>query len=386
LQRQLPYNFVVQVSYNGNRGTRLRSDFNRINALPIEALQLGNAILFKPLSVVTPLERTYATSVGFTLPAENAVFPGFNGTVADALRPFPQYRFIRNQLESDGQSLYNAGTLKLDRRFAQGIQFGLSYTFSKVITDAAEDLFGGTRIGGLVQNPANRRALRGVSPNDVPHVFVVNYLLELPFGKGRRFLNRGGVVNALLGGFQFSGIQRYQSGRPLVVSNSEGTRFLSLEGLGIQGALRPNLTGQPIVTNNPQEGLNFRALNPGAFVAPPDFEGGPGFLTDAGQINPAYRAYFSNPSRFLGNAPIVFDDVRLFPFFIENINLLKKTRLTETTTLELGIEAFNIFNRSRFFDPASDLITRESFGQADRNSSFQGFLPRQVQLRARFIF
>ncbi|MDQ3754935.1 MAG: TonB-dependent receptor, partial [Acidobacteriota bacterium] len=129
IQRELPYNFALQISYIGNRGTRLRSDFNRINGLPLDTLKLGNAILFKPLADVTATERAYASSVGITLPASpGTVFPGFNGSVADSLRPFPQYRFIRNQLESDGRSWYNALQVKLDRRFAQGIQFGLSYT------------------------------------------------------------------------------------------------------------------------------------------------------------------------------------------------------------------------------------------------------------------
>lgn len=382
MQRQLPYNFVVQLGYVGNRGTRLRSDFNRINGLPLETLRLGNSILFKPLRDVNADDRAYASSVGITLPTNrDAVFSGFDGSVADSLRPFPQYRFIRNQLESEGQSFYNAGTVKLDRRFAQGIQFGLSYTFSKVITDAAEDLFGGTRIGGLVQNPNNRRALRGVSPNDVPHVFVVNYLFELPFGKGKRFVDQGGIVNTLLGGFQISGIQRYQSGRPLVISNSRGTRFLSVEGLGFQGDLRPNLTGQPILTDNPRSGTSFRVLNANAFAFPTDFGAPP-----TGDVrDPRYAAFYADPQRFLGNAPIVYDDIRPFPFSIENVNLLKKTRLTETMSIELGIEAFNIFNRTRFFDPSGN-IDAGDFGFAGRNSSFTEFTPRQVQLRARFIF
>ncbi len=96
--------------------------------------------------------------------------------------------------------------------------------------------------------------LKTVSPSHSPHVFVTNFLAEIPFGKGRKFLDKGGIVNAIFGGFQVSGIFRIQQGTPLVFSldpdnNSNspeipGGNFLELAG--IFGRLRPNLTGQPI--------------------------------------------------------------------------------------------------------------------------------------------
>ncbi len=98
-------------------------------------------------------------------------------------------------MESQGQSFYNALKLNLQRRFSQGTQFGVSYTFAKMLTDAAEDLFGETPIGGVIQNPYDRRALRTPSPNVVPHSLVINFLAELPFGKDKRYLNRPGFVD-----------------------------------------------------------------------------------------------------------------------------------------------------------------------------------------------
>jgi hypothetical protein len=71
----------------------------------------------------------------------------------------------------------------LQRRFGQGLHLGVSYTFAKLLTDAAEDLFGGTPISGVVQNPYDRESLWSPSTNVVPHSFVANYLYELPFGK-----------------------------------------------------------------------------------------------------------------------------------------------------------------------------------------------------------
>ena len=201
LQRQLPWNLAVQVSYIGSKGTRLRSNFEPVNKLPLEALKLGLPLLSKPLADVTAVERAFAASVGVPLPASPAaVYPGFNTqfgdfaqSVSQALRPFPQYGIIENLLESEGQSIYHAGKIDLQRRFSQGIQFGLSYTHAKLITDAAEDIFGNSPLNGVVQNPYDRASLRTISPSIPPHSLVFNYILEAPFGKGKRFLDRGGL-------------------------------------------------------------------------------------------------------------------------------------------------------------------------------------------------
>jgi hypothetical protein len=396
-QRQLPYNFAIEVGYNGNRGTRLRSNFNRINALPLNAIRLGQEILGAPLSRITNpgpgdvafsnAARALAQSVGVTLPASNnAVFTGFNGSVSQALRPFPQYRDIRNQLESQGRSEYNALQVRLNRRFTQGIQFGLSYTFSRLETDASEDLFGDALLGGVLQSPFIERRME-VSPNDVPHAVVFNYIIELPFGRGRRFLNRGGIVNVLFGGFQINAIHRYQSGIPFRVSQTNTGGFLGSDITGFGGALRPSLTGTPIATGNEPGGVRFQFANPAAFAFTPLPNQAPPLLVN-GQLNPAYAAFNNDPNRFFGTAPAVFPDVRTPAYFNENIGLLKRTHFSENVALELGIEAFNVFNRTRYLFPVIDVsfinnpqnVTGFGVAEVDPNSR------RTVQLRARLIF
>ena len=381
LQRELPGKFAASIGYIGHRGTRLRSNFERLNAVPLDALKLGFPLLNKQLADVTAAERTYAAALGTPLPASpNAVYAGFSGSVAQALRPFPQYGRVRSQLESNGQSWYNAVQAKLDRRFAQGIQFGASYTFSKLITDASEDLFGGSPIGELLQNPYDRRQIRTVSPNNPYHVFVFNYIFELPFGKGKRFLNGGGT-DRLFGGWQISGIHRYQSGLPLVVRDTEPGRAGFLGLVGFEGALRPNLTGQQIFTGDPETGIGFQLVNRAAFATPPNFQAPP--TSDV--TNPAYGAYYAQPTRFFGNAPPVLDYARSLPFFSENFSVLKKTRLTETTTIELRAEFFNLFNRHRYFGPDNDLRSG-GFGRSGVVNSNEVYAPRNVQLGLRFIF
>lgn len=391
IQRQLPYNFVVSLSYIGNRGTRLRSSFNPLNSLPLDALKLGNALLRKRLENVTASDRAYAASVGFPLPASpNAVYPNFNnqvgndllkGTVAQALRPFPQYGPINNRLESQGQSFYNGFKVDLQRRFTNGIQFGASYTFSKLITDAASDLYGGSALTGVLQNPADRRSLRSISPDDVPHNFVFNYLLELPFGKGKKFLNQGGIIDRIVGGFQVSGIQRYRSGTPITVFIAGGRReFLDLIGYG--GNLRPNLTGQPFYAASP--GISgdferFRYLNPAAFVAPRVYAG-----TTAAIGSAEYAAYYANPLDFLGTAAPTFNNLRTKPFYTEDLSIIKKTRLTETTYFEIRAEFFNLLNRNRPAGPEANLDAGNNFGVSGFFSDPDQ--PRRIQLGARFVF
>jgi len=388
LQRELPYGFAASLSYIGNKGTRLRSSFNPLNSLPVEALRLGDALLRKKLVDVTASDRAYATSVGFTLPSgPDAVYPGFGGqtgssllerSVAQSLRPFPHYGNINNRLESQGQSFYNALKVELQRRFTDGIQFGASYTFSKLLTDAAEDLYGGSALTGILQNPADRRSLRSLSPGDVPHSFVVNYLVELPFGKGKRFLNQGGFVDRLVGGFQISGIQRYRSGTPIAIFIGGGRReFLDL--LGIGGNVRPNLTGQPFFTDNLGGGSDFfRYFNRAAFALPTDFRG-----TTAAIGSAEYRAFYANPSVFLGTAAPTSNDLRTKPFFSEDLSILKKTRITETTAIEFRAEFFNLFNRSRPIAPGAN-FDAGNFGDSGFFADI--FQPRRIQLGARFIF
>ena len=391
IQRQLPHQFAVQVSYIGSKGTRLRSNFDPINKVPLNALKLGLPLLSKQLSAVTPVERAFAASVGVPLAASpNAVYPGFGsqggafaGTVAQSLRQFPQYGIINNRLESQGQSFYNAGKVDLTRRFANGIQGGLSYTFAKLITDAGEDIFGDSPLNGVIQNPFDRRPLRSVSPNIPPHSLVFNYIIELPFGKGHRYLNQGGWVDRLAGGFQITGIHRYRSGPALTPFVAGGQRdFLQLAGY--LGNLRPNVTGQPFYTDTPAGGTDYRYLNPAAFSRPLDFRGAPAFSLDGGAtVNPAYIAYYSDPLRFFGNASPTFGGLRAQPFFTEDFSLMKKTKISETTYFEIRAEFFNLFNRGRFGLPNVN-VDDINFGISGRNADI--FQPRRVQVGGRFVF
>ena len=149
-------------------------------------------------------------------------------------------------------------------------------------------------------------------------------------------------------------------------------------------------------------------LNPGAFAAPPNFagsddpntpaiEGPPSFLLN-GQINPAYAAYYADPTRFFGTAPLVNTDFRADRFFTADMSILKKTRFTETVAFEIGAEFFNVFNQVLYLPPDTFLGRQRqnsvngTIERTNLNFGAEGFTPRVgnanrvIQLRARIIF
>jgi hypothetical protein len=377
VQRELPGNMVVSLGYIGNKGTRLRSGYDRVNALPLADMKLGWEILRKNVNDLTAADRAYATSVGINLPgSSNAVFTGFNGSVAQALKPYPQYSNIVSKLEDRGASWYNAMNLKLDRRFSRGLQFGFSYTWSKLITTAGDDLFGNSPLNSVLQNPFDTRSIRALSPSNAPHVVAINYIYELPMGKGKQFLNNNDILDKIVGGWQVGGIHRYTSGTPVSVFQGGGARDF-LDVLGYYGNIRPSLTGQEILLGNDLTGRTTAVLNPAAFTLPPGFAAPP----TTNVSDPAYGAYYADPTKFFGNAPAVLN-ARVNPYYNENFSIIKNTRIKESMGFEFGAEFFNLFNRHRYAYPQTNRDTGNSFGTqtvADGNA-------RRIQLRAKFTF
>ena len=123
-------------------------------------------------------------------------------------------------MENLGQSTYNALQVKAERRFRNGLNLLASYTYSKTITDADSSFPVFTGFNSNVfgaQNPYNLRNEKSLSYQDIPHTFVMSYLYELPLGKGKKLLNKGGIVDKIVGGWQVGGVHRYQVGSPFVI-------------------------------------------------------------------------------------------------------------------------------------------------------------------------
>jgi len=108
---------------------------------------------------------------------------------------------------------YKALTVKVEKRFSRGYGFLSTYTWSRSIDQGAE-VFSLGQNHAFLANNLDFDAGRGVSLLDIPHRWVTNGTYDLPFGKGKMFLDKGGIVNALLGGWRLSGIFTLQSGQP----------------------------------------------------------------------------------------------------------------------------------------------------------------------------
>jgi hypothetical protein len=323
LQRTLA-GVLVEASYVGTMGHGIGNPtLNAPNQLPPQYLQLGSLLT---RSIADPAVQ----AAGYTRP-----YPGFNGTLAQSLRAFPQYLNIAALDTPTGNSTYNALLLKSEKRFSNGLQFLVSYAFSKTLTDVT---FTSTDLAGP-QDQFNRRAEKAFAGTDIPSVLVTSYSYELPAGKNKRWL-RNGAPSIIFGGWSVAGIHTYQAGGPLRVTIPNNLPIFS-------GSLRPNsVAGVPI------------AIGPGRG----DFQPLNGLSGQQGDLY-LNRNAFAIPQPFtLGNLGVYLPNVRGFGSAQEDISAIKRFRIREKISSELRGDFFNAFNRRNLNAPVTDL-TSGNFGK-----------------------
>jgi hypothetical protein len=335
IQRQITSNLIVSVAYVGSKGTHLPA----LNIIPNQVnpsfLSLGNDLTMD-VTCLTNGSCPKAIAAGVKLP-----YAGFAGNINQALRPFPQYGDFNQEDNSftpdrTGNSTYHALQVSVDKRFAQGLSFLVSYTVSKNITDADSAGPGVSGFNGtnsfIGQNSFNRAAEKAVSQLDTPQSLVASFFYELPIGHGKQFLNEGGAVDRIVGGWYVSAVGSYKSGLPTEVygGNCNGTAGDVL----FAGCHEANgLTRVNVVPGVPQtnKSSNFNTattpfFNPAAFT-------------------PAAALTFGNEPRSLSHA-------RTFGGRNEDVSLGKKTRIFgEKATIDFRAEFFNIFNRHIYQAP-----------------------------------
>jgi len=359
IQRELAKDLLLDVGYVGTHGTHLHSNFDAYNSMSPTYFGLGSLL---SQSVTSP----QAVAAGIKLPY--ASFPT-GSTVAQALVPYPQYFGFNTDgtLENLGQSSFEALEVSLQRRFHSGLNLMVSYTWSKTLTDADDALpyFATLHGGGSAQNPFNLKGEKTYSNQDVPQMLVFSYVYELPVGKGKKFLNMGGPVNAVLGGWEVSGIQRYQSGQPVSFCCATGVPAFS-------GAIRFNqVLGQPIFSQAYLSG-NFdptvdSIFNKAAFSDPNT----PARIAAGG----AYE--FGTMARTLGA-------VRMKPFDNEDFNLIKHIPIKERLNLILQFSAINAFNRHVFDRPPDTNANDPNFGLLNTNATLE--TPRRLQIQMKLAW
>jgi hypothetical protein len=210
----------------------------------------------------TALEVGYIGSVSRKLErlrAFNESLPGATGSVLQRA-PYPEFGRIQ-EVDGSGNANYNSFSTKLQRRFSRGLTYTFGYTWSRSIdTGSAIRVHGGDSL--FPQNSYNLGAERGLSSFHTAHRSVTSVLYELPVGKGRRFMNREGIANAVAGGWQLGSIFTLQTGFPYTLASG---RDQSNTGAG---ADRPNSNGAP--ANLPRGERNpERWFNTDSFVLQP---------------------------------------------------------------------------------------------------------------------
>jgi hypothetical protein len=194
VQREIPWDIVLDAHYWGNKGTRLLETWN-INQLPDQYLSLRNALN-------GPVSNPFFGLIG------SGALAGRTISLQQSLLPFPQYTSVQQVYAPAGNSTYHAFTIQGEKRLSPTFTFLGSYTRSKAIDDVRTPL-----------DIYNRRLEKGLSGFDVPNQFRLSFVYSLPFGRDRQFgRNFNRVVNAIVGDWNFNSIVNLQSGLPISIS------------------------------------------------------------------------------------------------------------------------------------------------------------------------
>jgi len=277
-------------------------------------------------------------------------------TVGQLSRPYPQYTGLSLAGQGSYSSSYNSFQLTVERRFAGAGSLLVAYTNAKLISNT-DTLTNWLEVAaGGIQDNNNPKGERSLSSQDVPQRLVISYVLDLPFGRGKKFLSSAsGVTEKLVGGWGIDGVTIFQSGFPLVLSNAN-PNYTTLYG----GGSRPNVVAGCNKSARPSGTAKLSEwFNTACFTSPADFTFGNESRTD-----PTLRG----------------DGVRNFDF-----SIFKSTRFGPDDRLRLDFrtEVFNIFNRTQFAPPNTAI---GSANQGVVNSSYPGTTPRLIQFGLKFVF
>ena len=315
---------------------------------------------------------SYVATVGVGLPAIS--FPNAYGGASPGFAPYTQFdaagqviggfgpeQIITNRSHSTFHSL-QAGVQKTSTRFGTGFQ--ANYTWSKSIDDASSIVgqFNGPSNGTIQQsapqNPFNTRAEKGLSTFDVPQVFTLSVVQDLPLN---RWLPGNRIIRAVTSGWESFGVLTLSSGLPFTVYSG-----VQQTGAGSIGADRPDQVGTPNLSTSRtvrEDYFGLGAGNASLFAIPIDVPGGTG--SNQGVYGTLGRDTFRGPG------------LRSFDF-----SLLKETALgSEAVKLQFRAEFFNVFNFVNFGLPAN-IVSGPGFGVINHTAG----TARQIQFSLKLLY
>jgi len=324
VQKTIGQNLNLEVAYLGSKNTRLGIPDANINQLPSQYLAQGATLL-------TGLANPYFGEI----PSSSSLG---RSTIAQQqlLRAYPRFTNVALFRNNVGNSKYNAATVKVEKRLSRGLTLSAAYTFSKLLDDASS-VFSQTIFTGPVLNTTgaadafNRHLEKDVSSGDIPHVFALGWVYEIP-----RLWK--------ISGWQLAGLLRMQSGDAVAVT--QATNNNSSLGYAVQ---RPSRTSDP---NEFGSRTVAKYFNTAAFTAAPQF------VIGNSSRNPIRGPGLHNADLMMG----------------------KTFRITERANVEVRAEVFNISNTPPLNDPNG------SFGSAAFGSITSAGNPRVFEFVAKVHF
>ncbi len=314
IQHSFGSNLLLEAAYIGSRGERIWNNYNRDATYP-QYLSMGTK-----LNNLVPNPYFGKISIG-TMSAAN-VRQGL------LLVPYPQYGGSINQIRASvGDSIYHAFTLRAERAFRHGLLFQASFTGAKLIDNVNERFIGGANF----INPYDLGLSRSVSAADVSRRFVANWVYELPFGHGKRFLSSG-IGSLILGNWQTSGIISAQNGTPISIGAS-----CTMSGASGLGCYADRLKDGNLASGQSMA----KWFDTSAYVNPAAYSFGSGSRTEPNLRNPGSFSFDSVLSRW---QPI-----------------------RERLRLQYRAEFYNMLNHPNLGSPSAS-ITSSTFGMISSKS------------------
>ena len=359
IEHEFPGNVVINAEYVGKKGTHLPfSGLNQLNHLGpwVESIPVDSPDPNNPCATLTvECLNTYVTNPfssqnGGPISDPNSTMSSPTVQELQLLLPYPQFTGVSTDVQMVANSIYHGLQLTAEKRYSNGLQFLVTYTWSKSIDDSSQADDNVTWLGSFssLQDPNKPWLERSLSTFDIPQVLQVSYTYDLPFGRGRLIGgNMPRVLNAIIGGWTTNGLWRISAGRPLTFFLADGTP------LPTYNAPRPNINGTP--KRAAHDWVDQYFADPNIFTRPDNYT--------------------------LGNAPRAYGGLRTPRWFSTDLSVSKQFSLREQMNLEFRIEAQNAFNHPVFSSPDTS-VDDGTFGQITSTSNG----PRQVQLAVKFNF
>jgi hypothetical protein len=368
IQRDLPGHFFFSAAYVGSKGTHLQSYSQQIDQLPDSYLPAAASQCAAQVAITGTrcvANAPGAPSVGLLQSVPNPFFDpttstsyalsGATTTVGQLARPYPQYTGLSLAGQGSYDSIYHSLQLTLERRFASAGSLLVAYTNSKLISDTDTLTNWLEASNGSIQDNNNNRAERSLSGQDVPQRLVISYVLDLPFGHGRKYFSSAtGAMDKIVGGWGVDGVTIFQKGFPLAFGNSVPNYITSFGG-GSRADVVPGCN-----KSRPSGAYKLNEwFNTACFTSPADFTYGNESRTD-----PTLRSSGVNNWDFA---------------------LFKRTMFGPDERLGVAFRAefFNIFNRNQWAPP-NTAVGSSTFGQV--SSIYPGTNPRLIQFGLKFMF